>query len=29
MSDSMTRLSRDSLRSQLSSILVLELAKVM
>ena len=29
MSDSMTRLSRDGLRSQLSSILVLELAKVM
>lgn len=29
MSDSMTRLSRDSLRSQLASILVLELAKVM
>ncbi|MBC7610556.1 MAG: hypothetical protein H7228_13465 [Polaromonas sp.] len=29
MSDSMTRLSRDSLRSHLSSILVLELAKVM
>lgn len=29
MSDSMTRLSRDALRSQLPSILVLELAKVM